>query len=80
MLQKGKRENIFLFKKRNDHLEGRGLERVLVLETVGDQLAFAHVVQPVQLPPRVLAPVECSEPGGNRGYNMLTRQHPGSPL
>ena len=35
---------------------------LLVLEAVGDQLALAHVEQPVQLPPAVLATVEGCEP------------------
>ena len=39
------------------------LKCVFVLEAVGDELPLAHVVQPVELPPRVLAAVEGSEPG-----------------
>ena len=35
---------------------------LLVLEAVGDQLALAHVEQPVQLPPAVLPAVEGCEP------------------
>ena len=35
---------------------------LLVLEAVGDQLALAHVEQPVQLSPTVLTAVEGCEP------------------
>ena len=35
---------------------------LLVLEAVCDELALAHVEQPVQLPPTVLTAVEGSEP------------------
>jgi hypothetical protein len=47
---------------KKDDLKGGGLEGVLVLKAVGDQLALAHVVEPVQLPTRVLTTVEGSEP------------------
>ena len=43
---------------------------LLVLEAVGDQLALAHVEQPVQLSPTVLTAVEGCEPA----QLMLTEQ------
>lgn len=33
-----------------------------ILEAIGDQFTFGHVVQPVQFPAWVLAAVECCEP------------------
>ena len=51
------------------HLEGGGLQGVLVLEAVGHELALAHVEEPVEFPPAVLAAVESGEPAqvGNQG-------------
>ena len=38
------------------------LQSVFVLEAVGHQLPLAHLVEPVELPARVLASVESREP------------------
>jgi hypothetical protein len=55
---------VSLVKSQEDrHLEGGGLEGVLVLEAVGDKLSLAHVEEPIQFSPRVLPTIKGSEPG-----------------
>ena len=46
-----------------------------VLETIGDQFSFRHVIQPVQLPARMLAPVEGREASDAPLQLVWQREH-----
>lgn len=48
--------------QKDGHLEGARLKSVPQPETVGDEFATAHVVQPVELPSGMLLSVEVVEP------------------